>query len=89
MTTSSKDTKYTTRYGTRIVGTRRRLQFGWVREDTYIDSIGHETPSNLHAAGWRDTSAAWSTAGNYESSCGWCYLGTGHTADAHAKSIMG
>lgn len=83
-------TAYTTDYGTTIKhGRHERLDLGgWMRMDELTPSDERQPfIEGLHAAGRRDDSRGFSITRGYDSTCSWCYLGAGHTTEAHEKAV--
>lgn len=80
---------YSTAFNVRTVGrcTRSEDGGGWLREDTIEPTAAHRRHWSttqrevIHAARAEDTSPLY--AGEYNDRCGWCYLGAGHTTEAH------
>lgn len=73
----------------RIVGWHR-LAGGGVMQERIIDREGAQPfRDDLHAARWGDSTPVHRTyPTGYDPRCGWCYLNTGHTEDAHAASLI-
>lgn len=82
--------QFTSNYGTREVGPMRQIDLGgWVRDDQWTSRYGNYTEASyLHAAGRDDVSNSHSMYPfGYDSRCGWCFLGAGHTDEAHDQKL--
>lgn len=67
--------------------TFRRLDLGGIARDDYDTDRGRLVQT-VHAARIGDTSPTHSTyPTGYDSACGWCWLGAGHTVDAHTAQL--
>jgi hypothetical protein len=69
-------------YGSYEHGRTRCFERCYVRDDTYVNAeTGERSHSTVHAAHHGDDSPIWT--GEYNPRCVCCYLGFGHTTEAH------